>query len=86
VVKDKIKTLKCIYTLEGYVMEKAYELFQKLPDDLKREVIDYIEFLLEKKAKKKHGQLGFTWKGALKNMKDKYSSVELQHKALEWWG
>ena len=66
-------------------MENAYELFQKLPDDLKREVIDYIEFLLEKKAKKKRGQLKLTWKGALKELRDKYSSVELQHKALEWW-
>ncbi|AEC51952.1 hypothetical protein PNA2_1036 [Pyrococcus sp. NA2] len=67
-------------------MENAYELFQKLPDDLKREVIDYIEFLLEKKAKKKRGQLKLTWKGALEELRDKYSSVELQHKALEWWG
>ena len=67
-------------------MEKAYELFQKLPDDLKREVIDYIEFLLEKKARKKHGQLKLTWRGALGELRNKYSSVELQHKALEWWG
>ncbi|RLF86888.1 XRE family transcriptional regulator [Thermococci archaeon] len=61
------------------------ELFQKLPDGLKREVIDYIEFLLERKAKKKQGRLRLTWKGGLKEFKDKYSSVELQHKALEWW-
>jgi ribosomal protein L29 len=66
-------------------MEKAYELFQKLPDDLKKEVIDYIEFLLEKRAKKKRGQLNLTWKGALKELRGKYSSVELQHKVLEWW-
>jgi len=65
-------------------MEKAYELFQKLPDDLKREVMDYIEFLLEKKAKKKRGQLNLPWKGALKELKEKYTSVELQHKVLEW--
>ncbi|MDN5319813.1 MAG: hypothetical protein PWP49_233 [Thermococcaceae archaeon] len=67
-------------------MEKAYELFQKLPDDLKKEVLDYIEFLLEKKAKKKEGRLKLTWRGALKDLKNRYSSVELQHKALEWWG
>ncbi len=40
-------------------MEKAYELFQKLPDDLKREVVDYIEFLLEKRAKKKRDSSTF---------------------------
>ena len=67
-------------------MEKAYELFQKLPDDLKREVVDYIEFLLEKRAKKKRGQLSLSWKGALKELRGKYTSVELQHKVLGWWG
>ena len=67
-------------------MERAYELFQKLPDDLKREVMDYIEFLLERRVKKKQGQLSFSWKGALKELKDKYTSVKLQHKVLEWWG
>ena len=65
--------------------EKAYVLFQKLPDDLKREVVDYMEFLLERKAKKKQGQLNLSWKGALKDLRDKYTSVELQHKALKWW-
>lgn len=29
-------------------MEDAYRLFQQLPDDLKEEVLDYIEFLLER--------------------------------------
>ena len=67
-------------------MENAYELFQKLPDDLKREVIDYMEFLLERRAKKKRGQLKLTWKGTLRELRNRYSSVELQHKALEWWG
>jgi len=36
-------------------MEKVCELFQKLPDDLKREVIDYIEFLVGKESKEKTG-------------------------------
>ncbi|MHA1505759.1 MAG: DUF2281 domain-containing protein [Candidatus Asgardarchaeia archaeon] len=67
-------------------MERFHELFQKLPDDLKREVIDYMEFLLEKRVRKRGGHLKFTWKGALKELKDKYTSVELQHKALDWWG
>jgi hypothetical protein len=67
-------------------MEKAYELFQKLPDDLRREVMDYMEFLLEKRARKKRGQLNLIWKGALKELRDEYTSVELQHKVLEWWG
>jgi len=67
-------------------MERFHELFQKLPDNLKREVIEYMEFLLEKRVGKRGGYLKFTWRGTLKELKDKYTSVELQHKALDWWG
>jgi len=31
-------------------------------------------------------KLKFDWEGALADLRDKYTSVELQHKALEWWG
>lgn len=67
-------------------MDEAYELFKMLPDDLKREVLDYIEFLLEKRGIKRTGTLKMEWKGALKELREKYTSVELQHKSLEWWG
>ena len=30
------------------------------------------------------GRLRLDWRGALEDMKDKYTSVELQHKILEW--
>jgi hypothetical protein len=58
---------------------------EELPEDLKKEVLDYIEFLLQKygtEAKKKKFQ--FDWEGGLSELKEKYTSVELQHKALEW--
>jgi len=29
-------------------------------------------------------KLEFTWEGALANLKDQYSSVELQHEAMQW--
>ena len=29
-------------------------------------------------------KLEFTWEGALADLKDKYSSVELQHEAMQW--
>ncbi len=67
-------------------MDEAYELFKMLPDDLKREVLDYIEFLLERRGIKRTGTLKMEWKGALKELREKYTSVELQHKSLEWWG
>ena len=58
---------------------------EELPEDLEREVLDYIEFLLRKYGNKtKRKGFGFDWEGGLSDLKDKYTSVELQHKALEW--
>lgn len=57
----------------------------ELPINLKREVLDYIEFLLQKYGKEeKKVKFKFDWEGGLSNLKKKYTSVELQHKALEW--
>ena len=60
------------------------ELIEKLPLELEEEVRLFVEFLLEKQ-KKKSGPLILSWKGALKNLKEPYSSEDLQNKALEWW-
>lgn len=67
-------------------MEDAYKLFQQLPDDLKEEVLEYIEFLLERNARRRHSRMRLGWRGGLRELREKYTSVELQHKALEWWG
>ena len=56
-----------------------------LSETLKREVIDYIDFLIIKHYKAENrGELTFDWEGGLSNLKEKYTSVELQHKAMEW--
>ncbi len=59
---------------------------QELPENIKREVLDYVEFLLEKyKSKKfKTKEFTFSWEGGLSELKGEFTSVELQHKALEW--
>lgn len=58
---------------------------EELPDDLKKEVLDYMEFLLLKYHKKeKKEKFRFDWEGGLSELKGKYTSIELQHKALEW--
>src|SRR5215216_3435934 len=33
----------------------------------------------------KYSCLDLDWKGALQEMGEEYSSVDLQHKALDWW-
>jgi hypothetical protein len=67
--------------------EKEFEVkMQKLPEDLRRKVLDYVDFLLSKyqdreTARKK---FKFDWEGGLSEIGEKFTSVELQHKALEW--
>ncbi len=54
-----------------------------LSPDKQQEVVDFIMFLESKKIEKKR-KLEFGWMGGLKELKDKYTSVELQHKINEW--
>jgi len=67
-------------------MMSLEELIKELPLDLQQEVQDFVEFLIEKRLKKTKGKFRFSWAGALKDLRDRYTSVELQKKALEWWG
>jgi len=67
-------------------MQKVKDLIEQLPPDLQQEVQDFIEFLIEKKAQRRQKKLRLSWAGALQDYKDKYTSVELQKKALDWWG
>ena len=58
---------------------------RKLPENLKKEVLDYIEFLLEKhESKIKKKEFRYDWEGGLSDLRDEFTSVELQHKASEW--
>ena len=62
------------------------DLVRDLPPEIQEEVKDFVEFLLEKRVRKSQGQLKLDWRGALRDLRDQYTSVELQHKVLEWWG
>jgi ubiquinone/menaquinone biosynthesis C-methylase UbiE len=65
-------------------MKTMEEMIKELPPDLKQEVQDFVEFLYEKKVKKRSGKLKMNWAGALRELKDKYTSVELQHEISNW--
>ncbi|VVB84850.1 Uncharacterised protein [uncultured archaeon] len=67
-------------------METVEELINELPPDLKREVYDFARFLLESKVHHRQKKMRLTWAGALREYRDKYTSLELQKKSLEWWG
>jgi len=58
---------------------------EELSEELKKEVFDYIDFLIMKQYKGgKKEKFKFDWAGGLSDLKEKYTSVELQHKAMEW--
>jgi len=65
-------------------MESLKEMIDKLPPELQQEVRDFVDFLLEKKVKKGKKKPKFDWAGALKDLREQYTSVELQHKIAEW--
>lgn len=64
------------------------EKIKSLPENLLKEIDDYIDFLLLKhfneQGKSRNKNFDFKWEGALSNLKEDYSSVELQHKSLDW--
>jgi hypothetical protein len=53
---------------------------------LQTEVRDFARFLNATRARPKQKYLRQTWAGALREYRDQYTSLELQKKALEWWG
>ena len=67
--------------------EKAIQIkMQKLPGDLREEVLNYVDFLISKYQTKEIVQkkFKFDWEGGLLDIKENFTSVELQHKALGW--
>ena len=62
--------------------KELISLIESLPEDLKKEVKDFAEYLLAKSKTKK--RLSLNWKGRLSKYRKKFTSMELQKKALEW--
>ncbi len=61
------------------------EDFENLPKHIQKQLIEYAEFLIskhrnDKRKNKKSHSLSFNWENGLRDLKNEYSSVELQHK------
>ena len=65
-------------------MEPIEKMFNNLPEYLQKKVIGYINLLQIQTKPKRNKQLKLDWLGGLKELKDKYTSVELQHKISDW--
>jgi len=66
-------------------IEKIESKINNLPPKLQKQVLDFIDFLSKKYLI--HGKkykLKFDWEGSLSELGNKYTSVDLQHKASEW--
>ena len=61
-------------------------VIRKMPPDLQRKALKYIELLAREKRKVQPGSMTFSWAGSCADLKDRYTSVQLQKKILDWWG
>ncbi|MFH0926775.1 MAG: DUF2281 domain-containing protein [bacterium] len=64
--------------------QTAEELIKELPPELKEKVIEYIQLLIKNNLPKHGKKLRQDWGGGLREYREKYTSLELQKKALEW--
>jgi len=64
-------------------VKDTVRLIRELPDELQAEVADFARFLMKSRAKPKRTKFRLDWAGAGRHLRNKFTSVELQHKA---WG
>ena len=60
-------------------------LIYELPPETRQEVRNYAEFLFSKQKPRPPRKPKLNWKGALRDLRDQYTSVTLEHEALELW-
>lgn len=60
------------------------ELVGEVPPEYRKEVRLFIEFLIEKKRNQPRKEPMFDWAGTAEDLKDKYTSVELQREVSKW--
>ncbi len=66
-------------------MEQISELMARLSPKHQQEVLDLALYLAEKDNRSKRKKLRLDWAGGLAEFKEKYTSVQLQKKSLDWW-
>jgi len=57
------------------------EKVQQLSPQNQAEVIDFVDFLLSKEKTKERRKMKLDWAGGLKDLREQYTSVELEHQA-----
>jgi hypothetical protein len=66
-------------------INKLNKKLKKVPPQLIPEIMDYIDFLINKYGiDSSKGKFKFQWSGGLADISKQYNSVQLQHKAVDW--
>ena len=67
-------------------ISKLNKKLKKVPPQLIPEIMDYIDFLINKYSidSSSKGKFKFQWSGGLADVSKQYTSVQLQHKAVDW--
>ncbi|MEN3335879.1 MAG: hypothetical protein V7641_5244 [Blastocatellia bacterium] len=66
-------------------MKSFDDKIRELPPELQQEVESFIQSLAARTKSQDGTPLRLDWRGALQELSTAYSSVDLQHKALDWW-
>jgi hypothetical protein len=71
------------------IEQEINAMIKMLPIYLKREVLHYVQFLARKNSPETPVNIPqktfkFDWEGGLADINENLTSVELQHKAMEW--
>ena len=73
-------------TTTDVAVNSLIEMIVSLPPELQREVQEFVTALVETRVRPRQKYLQLTWAGGLREFRDRFTSLELQRKALEWWG
>ena len=60
------------------------EMVREVPAQYRAELRIYVESLLARRSVQPPGKPHFEWAGALEGLRDRYTSVELQHRIARW--
>ena len=66
-------------------MKSLEQKIKELPPELQQEVEDFVDILTERREQPAKGQLKLDWRGSLRDLRDQYTSVELQHEIIRLW-
>ncbi len=66
-------------------MNATMQKIETMPADVQREVLDFARFLMSRQESHRQGKpLKQNWAGALREHKDRFTSLDLQKKASDW--